>query len=131
MTFGFRASLKVNGPQFLVNRWAKTFLTPKGTNPLDRSEGTSFGGLLGTNIDAYDASLEDVLILSIEDANDQIRAQDLKGLFPEEERLANATLLRERTVIGRDYVSVWVRIVNVAGRVLPVRLVDLATTAEG
>ncbi|RKX27321.1 MAG: hypothetical protein DRP83_00280 [Planctomycetota bacterium] len=126
-TFGFRAALKVSGPQALVNRWAKTFMTPKGSNPLDKSEGTAFGRLFGSsNINAFARGIEDVVLLSIEDANDQVRKQDLEGLFPEDERLANATLFRLQTVETQDGVEVWVRIVNVAGRVLPVRLVGLA-----
>ena len=125
-TFGFRASLKVQGPQALVNRWAKTFMTPKGSNPLHKDEGTAFGRLVGSNIDAYHGGLEDVILLSIEDANEQVRQQDLDGLYPENERLANATLLQLEESATGDGVAVWVRIVNVAGEVLPVKLIELA-----
>lgn len=125
-TFGFRATLKVQGPQALVNRWVKTFMTPKGTNPLDLGEGTAFGRMIGSNANAYHQGIEDVVLLSIEDANEQVRKQDLDGLFPENERLSNATILRFNTLVEGDSVELWVRIVNVAGQVLPVRLIELA-----
>lgn len=125
-TFGFRATLKVSGPQSLVNRWVKTFMTPKGSNPLDKNEGTAFGSLVGSNVSAYHSGVEDVALLSIEDANSQVRKQDLDGLFPADERLANATLLRVDTETAVDGVYLWVRIVNVAGQVLPVRLIELS-----
>jgi hypothetical protein len=131
-TFGFRATLKVQGAQALVNRWVKTFMTPKGSNPLDLEEGTAFGRMVGSNINAYHQGIEDVILLSIEDANDQVRKQDLDGLFPEDERLSNATLFvppdnyQIDMKAGRDFVELWVRIVNVAGKVLPVRLIELA-----
>lgn len=125
-TFGFRASLKVSGPQSLVNRWVKTFMTPKGSNPLDKEEGTAFGRMVGANINSYDHGIEDVILLAIEDANEQVRKQDLEGMFPENERLSNATLLQQKTEIYDDVVVLWVRIVNVAGQVLPVKLMELA-----
>lgn len=126
-TFGFKASLKVQGPQALVNRWVKTFLTPKGSNPLDKNEGTGFGRLVGANISSRNKTgVEDVVLLAIEDANDQVRQQDLDALFPENERLANAVLLRIYTPPTGDGTEVWVQITNVAGQVLPVKLMALA-----
>jgi hypothetical protein len=101
-------------------------MTPKGSNPLNRQEGTAFGRLVGSsNVNAYHRGIEDIILLSIEDANDQVRRQDLDGLFPEDERLANATLLRLDTETSTDGVSLWVRIVNIAGQVLPVKLIEL------
>ena len=125
-TFGFKASLKVAGPQALVNRWVKTFMTPKGSNPLDKEEGTAFGRLVGSNANIYQNGIEDIVLLSIEDANDQVRRQDLDGLFPSNERLSNATLLQKQTEFYEDGVELWVRIVNSEGEVLPVRLIELA-----
>jgi hypothetical protein len=125
-TFGFRASLKVSGPQALVNRWVKTLMTPKGSNPLDKSEGTAFGRLVGANVSMRSRDIDDVLILAIEDANDQVRQQDLVGMFPSNERLANATLIEDQSRSWEDGFEIGVRIVNLAGQVLPTRLMDLA-----
>jgi len=126
-TFGFRASLKVEGPQTLVNRWVKTFMTPKGSNPLDKTEGTTFGKLLSSNVTLYQSgAVEDILILAIEDANEQVRKQDTEGLFPANERLANVTLLEDKTFVGPTGVTVWVRITNVSGENLAVKLVEIA-----
>jgi len=125
-TFGFKASLKVAGPQALVNRWVKTLMTPKGSNPLDKAEGTAFGNLIGSNVSRRHRDVEDVLLLSIEDANEQVKRQDLIGMFPANERLVNATLLENEGRTWEDGFEIWVRIVNVVGQVLTTRLMDLA-----
>lgn len=126
-TFGFRASLKVEGPQALVNRWVKTFMTPKGSNPLSKTEGTTFGKLLTSDVTLYQSSaVEDVVVLAIEDANEQVRQQDKEGFYPVNERLANATLLEDQTSVDATGVTIWIRIVNMAGEELPVRLIEIA-----
>jgi hypothetical protein len=123
-TFGFRAALKVTGPQALVNRWVKTFMTPKGSDPLDITYGTTFASLVGGNFSQTNTDLQDVVVLAMEDASDQVRQQDLEGFYNDDERLLSATLLQYAPVA--DGFAVWVEIKNMAGDVLPVKLVDLA-----
>jgi len=123
-TFGFKAALKVEGPQALVNRWAKTFMTPKGSDPLDKKAGTNFARMVGTNVTKITEELKDVTILAIDDANNQVKKQDIEGLFPDNERLLSATLMD--FVQTSDGIQLWVEIKNMAGDALPLRLVDLA-----
>jgi len=123
--FGFKAALKVKGPQALVNRWVKTLMTPLGSDPLYPENGTTFGNLIGANINSISADTRDLVIIAIEEASEQVREQDLRGLFPDDERLQSAELM--------DFVEldagfeVWVLIKNRAGDALPVRLVELST----
>jgi hypothetical protein len=123
-TFGFQNALKVTGLQALVNRWVKTFMTPKGSDPLDPTVGTTFAEMIGANITRVTEELQDVTNLSIQDANDQVKKQDIEGLFSDDSRLMSATVI--------DYsqesagIVLWVEIKNMAGTALTVRLVDLA-----
>lgn len=123
-TFGFKAALKVQGPQALVNRWAKTFLTPKGSDPLDGTAGTSFAEMIGANITKVTVDLYDVALLSLNDANAQVQKQDVEGLFPENESLASASIID--FVETEDGIELWVEIKTLSGDVLSIRLIDLA-----
>lgn len=122
-TFGYKAAVKVDGIQGLVNRWAKTFMTPKGSDPLDAEAGTNFARLIGMNISKVSGDLEDVATLAIEDANAQVRTQDIEGLYPENESLLSAHLLD--FVASGSGIEMWIEIKNLAGTVLPIRVVNL------
>jgi hypothetical protein len=123
-TFGFSAALKVKGPQALVNRWAKTYLTPKGSDPLDLDSGTSFASIIGGNITKITQDLYDLAQFSLQDANAQVKEQDIAGLFPDNESLSMATITN--FVETADGIELWVEIQTVSGEVLTVRLIDLA-----
>lgn len=123
-TFGFAAALKVQGPQALVNRWAKTYLTPKGSDPLDLTSGTAFASIIGGNTTKLTQDLYDLATISLQDANEQVMAQDIEGLFPDNESLAMATI--SNFVETADGIELWVEIQTVSGEVLSVRLIDLA-----
>lgn len=124
-TFGFKAALKVKGPQSLVNRWVKTLMTLKGSDPLDTTYGTAFPNLVGANISDITSEVKDVLVLSMDDASAQVRQQDIDGLYSDDERLQSA-ILYDFTP-SDDGFAVWVEIRNMAGQILTVRLMDLAT----
>ncbi len=126
-TFGFRAALKVQGLQSLVNRWVKTFMTPRGSDPFDANNGTEFAGLVGSNINRKSPELRDITIISIDDANAQVQAQDLAGVYPSEECLLNATLVGFRETEDGAGLEVWVSITNLEEETLTIKLVDLAT----
>ena len=125
-TFGFTAALKVTGFQSLVNRWLKIFFTPRGSDPLDLTSGTSFANMVGGNYSGY-AELQSELIMSIEDTNDQIRQQDLRRMGPADEQLQAASIQRLSLSEAGSHVEVWVRIQYLAGTTLVVHLMDLAT----
>lgn len=124
-TFGFTAALKIRGPQALVNRWAKTFMTPKGSDLLHPDYGTEFGDLAGSNIVSDYTELQDTAIMSIDDASDQVRDQDATGLLDANESLESAELVK--FVPLQDGFELWVLLVNKAQQSLPLKLTLMAT----
>lgn len=126
-TFGFKSALKVEGLQALVNRWVKTFMTPRGSDPLDSAAGTDFGNLIGTNIPkSTKGSLIDIVAMAIDDASEQVQKQDTAARYGETESLDRANLLRFASTSSGDGFEVWVEIKNQAGEVLVTRLFDMA-----
>ncbi len=123
--FGFQAALKVKGMQALVNRWVKTLMTPLGSDLLDPTAGTTFGNLVGSNFGAISSDIQDLVVMAIEDASDQVKEQDLQGYFTDDEKLQSAELLDFVEVTAGF--EVWILIKNVAGDALSVPLVTLAT----
>jgi len=126
-TFGFTAALKINGPQALVNRWVKTFMTPKGSDLLHPDYGTDFGNLAGSNIVNDFTTLQDTVIMAIDDANDQVRRQDESAVLDSSEALDSATLGQFIPITGGDGFNLWVVINNKAGQNLPLKLTLMAT----
>lgn len=126
-TFGFTAALGVQGPQSLVNRWAKTFMTPKGTDLLHPSYGTQFGRLYGSNILGDYSSLQDTVIMAIDDANEQVWRQDADNDMPAEEALAEASFGWLTPSAAGDGFDLGVVINNKAGQALTIKLALMAT----
>lgn len=121
--FGFEAALKVSGPQALINRWAKTLMTPRGSDPLYPSRGTAFGRLIGANLTEVTTDIQDLVNIAVEDANEQVRDQDIQGLYPDNERLLSAEIID--FIAGVQGFDVWVRIKNMAEEVVTFRLVTV------
>lgn len=93
-TFGPSGPIAIEGMQKLVNRWLKVFLTPRGSHPWRRSEGTEFYQLIGGNVESLRGS-EALVIEAIDDANEQVVSQDrAEPTRPATERLQSAALLR-------------------------------------
>lgn len=120
-TFGFESALKVDGPQALVNRWVKTFVTPKGTDPTNLNYGTAFGQLIGANFTDL-SDLKDAVFLALTDANEQVKQQDIDGLYPQNERLRDALLVDVKASESAAGIEVWVKLVNLAGQAAPIIL---------
>jgi hypothetical protein len=118
--FGYRAAIAVAGPQKLVNRFVKCLLTPKGTDPTDENEGTTFMSLVGSNVPSSQYIL-DSLALTLDDAASQLRAFDRVAGLPSNEQFGSVSLLQlvERVAGGYD---VWVLLRNAANEPVPVRL---------
>lgn len=113
-TFGFRSSIKIEGKYKLANRWLKCFLTPKGSHPLRRQEGTEFAYLIGGNIVDIGA-MESSIMQYIDDACDQLRSSDaLNPLLTPEERLRDVNLIKFNQ-IDSQRIEFWVEIINAAG----------------
>jgi hypothetical protein len=125
-TFDFKNPIAVRGLQKLANHWLKIFLTPKGTHPRRKNEGTDFYNLIGSNVDP-DESLEGSVLLHIEDATQQLK--DIQAKTPwraTDERLSTVNLLIFNQ-LSVDSIEIWVEVVNVAGTRLSV-LIPYATT---
>lgn len=126
-TFGFKSARKVEGLQSLVNRWVKTLMTPRGSDPLDAAAGTDFGSLIGTNIPkSAKGSIIDIVAMAIDDASTQVQEQDKMARYNETESLDQVNLLRFLPTSSGDGFEVWVEIKNQAGEVLVTRLFDMA-----
>lgn len=123
--FGFVSAVGVRGPQKLVNRWLKCFMTPQGSDPFSPRYGTSFPDLIGSNIQST-SDVIDVVALAIQDCNEQVRAFETTNNTPLDERLGTAAVLRILED-GGDGFQIWVGITNAAGLQTPVLLPSTST----
>ena len=123
--FGFTAALKVTGFRSLITRWLKTLLTPIGSDPLYPEEGTEVGNLIGANISQLSTEIQDSVALGVIQANEQVKAQDLEGLYDDDERLQSAEI--DRYVEAPAGFEVWIAIENMAGTRLSIPAITLGT----
>jgi len=126
-TFGFTSALRVRGTQSLVNRWVKTFYTPKGSDLLHPGYGTDFGSLAGSNIVNDFSTLQDTVIMAIDDASEQVRRQDEAESLDDDESLESAELGSFVPTSSRDGFDFWVVLTNRLGTSLQVKLTTLAS----
>jgi hypothetical protein len=115
------APIDVDGVQKLANRWLKLFMTPKGSHPYRKEEGTLFPSLVSGNV-ADLASVEGDVLEAIDDATDQLRASDRRApTRPPNERILTVTLVQfvELPPAGIEF---WVELTNVARERLPLLL---------
>jgi hypothetical protein len=126
-SFGLTAPIQVTGFQALINRWLKIFMTPKGSHPVRRQEGTEFAYLIGSNISDI-PSLQATIGEYIDDANQQVQAVDRASpLLAANQRLRSATL-KQFNAIGVSSLEFWVEIVNEAGQRLQVLIPYLVSS---
>jgi len=125
--FGFVSAIGVRGPQKLINRWLKCFMTPQGTDPYNPKYGTGFTDLIGSNIQSP-TDVVDVISLAIQECNEQVRGFEAVNTTPLDERLASATIL-QILQDGDDGFQVWIGITNAAGLQTPVLLPSTSTRA--
>jgi hypothetical protein len=123
--FGFVSAVGVRGPQKLINRWVKCFMTPQGSDLFEPAYGTGFPDLIGSNIQST-SDIIDVVSLAIQDCNEQIRRFETTNLTPIDERLGAATILRILED-GDDGFQLWIGITNAAGLQTPVLLPSTST----
>lgn len=120
--FAYSSAIKIRGPQALVNRWARTLLTPLGSDLLEPKSGTPLGNLIGANL-SNSSDVSDIIQMAVFDANEQVQAQDSAGSYPEDECLASASV--ERLVTTADGLDVWIRLDTVSGDVVQFKAVTL------
>lgn len=115
----FANPMRVEGLQKLANQWMKMLLTPKGSHPWRRNEGTNFTYLLTNNMVNPDVLRVSVLEY-VEDATNQIKQAQRKRLdLPASELLQTVNLLR-LTQISDTAFDIWVRVINSEQSSLPV-----------
>lgn len=114
LTFDLANVILVSGPQAVANQWLKTFLTPKGTDPVYKESGTEFAYLMGSNINDQ-LSLQALLSEYVEDAAEQRRAIDRQNLSkPSSSRLRSAEII-QYTAIDSTRAEFWVQIFTQSG----------------
>lgn len=123
--FGFVSAVGVRGPQKLINRWLKCFMTPQGSDPFDRTYGTGFPYLIGSNIQST-ANVIDIVTLAIQDCSTQIRAFETTNLMSADERLGSVSIL-QILEDGAAGFQIWLGITNAAGLQTPVVLPSTST----
>jgi len=125
-SFIFQGAIGVRGPQKMVNRWLKCFMTTKGTDPTNLNYGTQFNSLFFSNVSKL-KDIQDLVSVYIDDCNAQIKAFDRKYGLPPEERLQNATL-ESLLPDGVDGVAIQVLLRNQANASFPLVLPTLTVT---
>lgn len=114
-SFALKAPILVTGFQALMNRWMKIFMTPKGSHPVRRQEGTEFAYLIGSNV-ADTASLQAVISEYIDDATAQVQAVDRANpSLPRTQRLRSATLIQFNAT-SPSSIEFWVELINEANQ---------------
>lgn len=111
--FGFQAPLKMAGFQALINRFAKTLMTPRGSDLLNKDYGTNFSSLIGANMTGDPSLITDIVEMAVADASDQVKRQDAIGMFDAQEQLVSAEILGYEQ--QNEGYAVWVKLKNVAG----------------
>jgi len=112
-TFAFQRAIGVKGPQKLINRWLKCFLTTKGSDPITTDYGTGFQNLFNSNASNL-ADVADLVSIYVDDCNAQIRKFDRLFSLPANERLQYASI-ESITPLGADGIEVRIQIRNQAG----------------
>ena len=126
MSFGFVGAIGVKGFQMLINQWLRCFLTQKGSDPADLSYGTSFIGLVGSNLPVFDA--RDVAVLSVDDCNEQIQRFNKRNTaLSLSERLASAQVIDFTEKPSDPGFEITVEIKNQANERLALNLPVLST----
>lgn len=116
LTFG-PTPLIVSGPQAMLMRWLKFFLTPNGSHPLRRNEGTGFYGLIRSDNSSLDR-LQSVLGQEVELAAEQVRQNDRANFQrPANERLRTAAITQfvQLPPAGAEF---WVSLSSVSGETI-------------
>jgi len=125
-TTGFDRSVGVRGALKMVLQWLKILMTKKGSDPTDVEYGTDFTNLIGANIRSK-RDLQDVVLLSIQAANNQLTKIQRNSQPDLDETLKSASLAKfefDDTAPGFD---AYVTFTNLADKEITLLLPDFAT----
>ncbi len=111
--FGSTRSLGVRGLSKLVTMFAKNLLTPLGTNPLDPDDGSELPSLIGSNVTLADA--RDIIVMAVAKVVDRIRTTQTTQNIPNDERLADASVIQFVDIPDGPGIAAQIYIRNVTG----------------
>lgn len=95
-------SQRISGIYKAADLFLLTLFTPKGTDPLDRSAGTEYPGLVQMNADA--GTVESLMHLYVDDATAQVKTHQRAAPYLSlSERLLSATITGFRVLGGGRY----------------------------
>ena len=126
-TYGYQKHIGIAGFQKLINKWIKAFLTEEGTDLSRRQYGTSFAGLIGSNVTDR-ADIQQIVYSSVAKATADINS--IQSRFPPEDPTEILQSAELTSIIFEDNssVSVYVLIQNQAGQRLQVILAGKVST---
>jgi hypothetical protein len=104
----------ISGPQKVVNRFMKTFLTTKGSDPLHRNAGTDFPSLLDGNIN-NPSDVEPDVITYIEDVVEQMREIDQESKWLTADEKIETAVLTQFNATGSNTFEIYITITTVSG----------------
>lgn len=117
LSFGdYTQVVGVAGVQKMVDRFLKCFLTPMGSDLGDKTYGTQFAGMIGSNVTP--ALVEQYALAAVSDAEAKLREYDIDGSFTPDERLAKAELESIDAANPRLGVSLVIRLYSTSGEVV-------------
>lgn len=128
-SFGLDTPILVTGFQSLMNRWLQIFLTPKGTNPIRRLEGTEFAYLFGTNI-ADPGALQATIGEYVDDATNQVQSVDRASPWLKSDQRLRSAAMVGFNVIDATSIEFWVELINQAGQRMKM-LIPYKVSANG
>jgi len=127
--FEGRDMLAVKGIQKMVDRFLKCIMTPAGTDISDLDYGTQLTGLFLGNLDS--ASLRQMVTLSVNQAEEQIRKYDVINGALEDERLVGATIESLTMDAANNGFDLTVLLQNSAGTTVRVLLPNMVEVLNG
>lgn len=125
-TYGYKRHIGVAGFQKLINRWVKAFMTTQGTDLSDRTWGTQFPDLIGSNItDRTD--IQQIVQSSVSKATDDTRR--IQAQYPSDDatELLQSAQLTSLIFEDNSSVTVYVLLQNQAGKRLQIILAGKVT----
>ncbi len=124
-TTGFNRSVGVRGALKMVLQWLKILMTKKGSDPTRAEYGTDFTNLIGANVRGK-RDLQDVVLLSIQEANKQLTNLQRNNQPDLDETLKSASLVKFDSDDTGPGFDAYVTFTNLADKEITLRLPDFA-----
>lgn len=103
-----------SGFQATIDQYMKVLMTVKGSDPFDRTRGTAFAELPGSNMGGRMDLVKQIVAESVKDAETAIRNGQARAVVPKNARLRSA-VLQYFTAIDATSFEAAILLENVAG----------------